>query len=52
MVKAMRKGLGALPARVARRMPHLDSHALGVLEEEVRDALTVLDDPKGAPGNA
>lgn len=53
MVRAMREGLGALPARVARRLPHLDSHAIGVLESEVRDALAVIaDEPEAAANTA
>jgi phage terminase Nu1 subunit (DNA packaging protein) len=53
MVRAMRAGLGALPARIARRLPHLDSHAIGVLESEVRDALAVIaDEPEGTSKHA
>jgi len=42
--QSLRDTLSTIPARVARRLPHLDSHALGVLEEEVRDALKPVDD--------
>jgi phage terminase Nu1 subunit (DNA packaging protein) len=53
MVKAMREGLGALPARVAKRLPHLDQHALSIIESEVRDALApIADKPEAAANTA
>lgn len=42
VLRQVRAGMIAVVSRVRSRLPHLSSHDAGVIDREIRDALTVL----------